>query len=1403
MNRLKIYFLGEWNVTLDGKSLARLGTQKARALFAYLVMHPNQALSREKMAPLLWGDFPEERARHNLRQAIHTLRQELDPFLIVEPDSATFDAESDHWFDVRAFTQLSSQSSIESLTEAIDLYRGEFLAGLVVRDSLAFEEWLFFERDRLAHQYLTALGQLSDMLAAAGDFDRAIEYTMRLVSHDPLQEHAHRQLMRLYHQSGNRNAALQQYQTCKETLAQELGAEPEQETTELYRQIKESDTAPDRALPLDARSRYHLKEILGRGSSGIVRTAQDTLLNRPVTLKLLTSVADDPQAARRLLDAASQLAQLTHPNVASIYDAGYLGETPYVALQPAIGTPLSDLPPLPLTGLLDAMEQTASALEHAHERGILHGDVRPASIFVGDDGTVQIVGFTLVPQKIDSDLSLKEAAYLPPELAQGRRPDRRADLYQLGVTLYELATGRLPFTGETPLAIVSQHVDVTPVPPRSRQPNLPPDLEAVILRLMAKRPQDRYPSADEVGKALQAIRRRLEGQAAIEQAAGAMGEAPTASLLDRIARGRLFGRTRELEELKTHWQRAEGGQPHLLLLSGELGVGKTRLARELVVYARLRGATALWGRCYEQEVTVPYRPFTDAFQDYFATQPVETLRRQIGASAAELTRLVPQLLERLGPIEPNPPLRPHEERMRLFDHVAAFLRNLAAERPVLLFLDDLHWADEASLLLLQHLTRHVYAAPFLLLGAYRETELSRKHPLRGVLVELNRERLVTRLPLRRLDRAAVSQMINAMCSVEIAPAVVDAIYQETEGNPFFVEEVVKAMVEEEAFAREPTPRPEQDWTSLRIPQSINATISRRLERVSPESGWLLAQAAIVGRRFPLDLLLAVTDLEEETALDALDEAVAAQLVRPPRPGKGQIYAFQHALIAQTLYEEWNARRRARLHGRVGRAIESLYPENLDNWLEELAYHFAQTYGDENEEKAIVYNIRAGDRARHLYAHEQALRYYGMALELLEDRETDARQGRIWEAIGDISYLISRYESALSAYDRALKYAQAPTARAALNRKIGLIHDRRGRYDEALEYLERALVPLHGADGQEAIRERALIWANQADTYFRLGQLARAREICLAGLTKLQDSSHHAQLAFLHRTLGSVALRQGETQESLDHHRKSLEMAQRANDVEGIVAARANLGGASRLAGRWDQAIAWGQQALALAERVGNYRGMSFAHSALGTTRWQQGHLSEARQHVEQGLRIAERIQDRNQVAQLQIYLALIQLHVDPHNLPQARERLARARGIAQELGSHSLLSLLRVAEAETYLREKDWDRTIRVLGQAAEMEDAAPWLKSDYHQRLALAYLGKGETQEALSHARRALETATAHGYPFEIATSEQALARALAQSGQTQAAIEHLTAAIARFETLGSRRALERARNYLREIEN
>jgi len=490
---------------------------------------------------------------------------------------------------------------------------------------------------------------------------------------------------------------------------------------------------------------------------------------------------------------------------------------------------------------------------------------------------------------------------------------------------------------------------------------------------------------------------------------------------------------------------------------------------------------------------------------------------------------------------------------------------------------------------------------------------------------------------------------------------------------------------------------------------------------------------------------------------------------------------------------------------VGRAIEIIHTADIDNWVEELAYHFAQAYGAEDEEKAITYNIRAGDRAREVYAHEEALRYYRVALDLLEAKPLDPRQGSIWEAIGDISYLIGRYDSTLQSYRHALEFAAQPTARATLERKTGLAYDRRGDYAQALEHLEKAHLTLYEAEAVDIDQERALIWASQADIYFRLGKLQRAREACLAGLTQLQGSKHYAQLAFLHRTLGSIAGREGRTQEALSHHQQSLELAQQANDMEGSIAALSNLGLTARLAGEWDRAIAWAQEALSQAEKVGGYRSMSYAHRVLGTTLWRQGKLEEAEQHVVRALEIAKVIQDRDHAAQLHVYLAAIYIDADAPSryLDQAWEHLEQAETIANELGSSAVLAMVHIIQAAHCIHEENWSQALTILDQVTEIDNVAPWLKSDFHQQSALAHLGQGDVEQALTQARQALEIATVHGHPYEIATAEQALAQVLAQQGQTEVAKRHFASAIARLEALGSQRELARAKERYRLAEH
>ena len=859
-----------------------------------------------------------------------------------------------------------------------------------------------------------------------------------------------------------------------------------------------------------AGGRYRVERLLGEGAKKRVYLAHDTRLERDVALAFIKTDGFDDAARARIGREARAMGRLgDNPHIVTVLDVAEGDEHTYIVSQLMTGGSVADLLDrseahrLPVEQAVRLADQICQALEHAHALRIVHRDLKPGNVWLTHDGTAKLGDFGLALALDRSRLTLEgmmvgTVAYMPPEEALGGAPDARSDLYSLGAMLYEMLTGRPPFLGDDAVAIISQHINTPPVAPSWHNPDVPRALEALVLRLLAKAPEDRPESASAVRQAL----------AAVATAKPASREEPAAEAnpLDRLASGVFVGREREMDELRAGLEESLSGHGRILLLIGEPGIGKTRTAEELVTYARLRRVQVLWGRCYEGDGAPAYWPWVQAIRAYIHERDPKDLLSEMGSGASDIAQMVSEVRERLPGLPPPPELAPEQARFRLFDAITTFLRNASKAQPLLLVLDDLHWADKPSLLLLQFLARELRGARLLVIGTYRDVDVRRQHPLSQALAELTREQLAQRLLLRGLTEHDVARFIEATAGLTPPSGLVDAVYKETEGNPFFVNEVVRLLVSEGKLEH---PERTKSW-SVSIPQGVREVVGRRLDHLSPECNRVLTVAAVIGREFGLEPLTHLTGLAEERLLEILDEAVAARVITEVPRTAGR-YLFAHALIRETLYEELSATRRVRLHRQVGEVLEQLYGGHSDPHLAELAYHFFEAARGGDVDKAIGYAVRAGERAAAMMAHEEAVRQFELALQAFELREprAEAHRCELLLRLGDTLWRAGEYdrakETALEAAEVARRFGSPEQlARAALGYGGRLLAFAAVKRNETLvALLEEALAAI--GVGDSVLRARLLGRLAEEVTFFEpYERRAALCEDAIAIARRLQD-----------------------------------------------------------------------------------------------------------------------------------------------------------------------------------------------------------------------------------------------------------------------------------------------------------
>ena len=757
-----------------------------------------------------------------------------------------------------------------------------------------------------------------------------------------------------------------------------------------------------------------------------------------------------------------------------------------------------------------------------------------------------------------------------------------------------------------------------------------------------------------------------------------------------VAEGVLVGRAGALSELEREWREVLTGHRRVVLVAGEPGIGKTRLAAEFCHAAHAHGAAVLAGRCYE-DTLVPYGPFAEALQAYVAACPLTELTVQLAPHRRDLSPLVPQLGEEA--VEGPPSGQAKQERIRLFEAVAALLAAASLARPTILVLDDLHWADDASLLLLRHIVRATERSPLMLLGTFRATELDRRGGLAAAIAELRRAHALQELRLEGLDEPDVAALIAVQSGEQAPTRFARHVAQHTDGNPFFIEELLRHV----DISRTADPE------GLNIPESVKDLLRRRLARLEEGFQRTLAIAAVAGRQFELAVLERLGEGSAEELVELLDSAIEARVVAEEPDAIGR-YRFAHPLIRETIYSDISANRRALMHRRVAEALESLYPERLAEEAGALAHHYRAAGVPE---KAFEYHRQAADVAERAAAYEAAFEHLTGAIaagELLarpagsSAEIADLHRRRAW-----LARFVDADELADRDFEVALEAARALGDRALEMQVLNGLGLRWHVLDSerAIACHEQSLAIAedldHAAGKVSALNRLSLVLANELDL-LRARELGeRARELARSAGDDDAQMRAMDSLKFVALALGDI--------ESLEELTSKLELIQRAANqtwflqwtlLEGsfVALARARFDDAiakldeavdisrrigdpwarglmlhgrcwsRRLQGDYGRALADGRAALALAEHAGGvWHGwlamtLAMALRELSAT-------AQAREILEVGFDAAERIDARLQILSCASDLAYLRWQTGDE--PGALDLVARTESLLDEL----------------------------------------------------------------------------------------------------------------------------------------
>jgi adenylate cyclase len=1095
-----------------------------------------------------------------------------------------------------------------------------------------------------------------------------------------------------------------------------------------------------------AEPRYEIVEIIGRGGMGEVCLADDVMLDRKVALKFVTAPREK-DGLEQLLGEARAAAALDHPFICSIYEVTTHDRRPCIAMEYVRGESLERRirrGPLPLGEAMRVAEEIAEALDAAHKRFVVHRDLKPANVMLTEDEHIKVMDFGLATRlprtaAVDQTATVTIAvmdtvvqgtpAYMAPEQIRGEPADRRSDIFAFGILLYEVVSGTNPFhrggITATLAAILGE-----PVPTlHGRLPAIPPTLDALLARLLAKDPAARYQSFGDVRSAL----RGLSVGMSPSPAAPAIVERPAS---DDSAT--LIGRDAERAQLLQSLHQTRSGRGSLILLLGDAGIGKTRLAEDALTAARRLGCQTLVGRCYEQEDTPPLIPYIEVLEEASRLMPASLFREAVGASAPELAKLIPEL-HRLFPGMAAPmELPPQLQQRFLFTNVREFLTRSGQSMPLVIFIDDLQWADESTIQLTQQLAQQLANLPILIIAAYRDVEVAptaaskgRLHNLldrvrgqgipasqsiKAALDQLVGQRHARTIALRPLAPPEVQGVLAALGQPNPPAALVRKFAEHTGGNPLFVAELFRHLRDEGRLfdARNHWTR-NIDLDDVEIPDTVRIVLERRLQRVSPETQNVLKAAAVIGRQFEPDLLEEVAEIDSDTLISALDEAEQARILRGPSGRRDTMWRFAHQFICQMLTGAIPQLRRQRLHLRVADAMARLDRESRV-YTSGIAHHLYCAGRLADPGRAARALIAAGEAAHVVYATEEAVQHYRRALEVLKDTSGHERERlSVQETLADLLALQGDRAAAMEHYETvsaAYRAAQAAVDQGRVARKTGTLHWQAGDRAGAMAAYRRALEALSGSaahiEAAHLYQELGLAAFRSGDNDKAVEWAERALQSAELALTEPASDGSHVRkaattaIAQATNTIGVALARSGQLDAAREHIERSLAASRDLGLLDVACRAYANLG-VLYSSVEPQRAIDVSLTGLELASRIGAPSLQSYIYANLAAA-----YCALTERCETEGLQAAQTAaaldRELGQLDHLAVPLVVMaQIHQCRGELEKAQEEYHEALALAEKIGEPQLIFPCYDGLATIHLDRGDRGRAEEFMAKAQQL----------------------------------------------------------------------------------------------------